>query len=280
MQLTVDDGVTLDVEDVASRAEEGPTLVLVHGFGGAQEDFADHVFALAATQRVVTFDLRGHGRSGHPEALEAYSLDRMAADIIGVADGLGLDTFRLLGHSMGGMAARRAVLAHPERVERLVLMDTSAGPVPALHPDLLEFGAAYVLSEGMAALKVLMDQLSPLGSDAYERVLRERPGQVEYNDRKWASLSPYMYSAFLREIAHQPDQLALMAEVTIPTLVIVGAQDLAFLGASRALAATMPDAELVVVPGAGHSPQFENPEAWFDAVSGFLAEPAPSTTAR
>jgi pimeloyl-ACP methyl ester carboxylesterase len=280
VQVTVDDGVTLDVEDIASRAEGGPALMLVHGFGGAQEDFADHVFALAATHRVITFDLRGHGRSGHPETLEAYSLDRMAADTLGVADALGLETFRLLGHSMGGMAARRAVLAQPERVERLILMDTSAGPVPGLDPDLLEFGAAYVLSDGMAALKVLMDQLSPLGSDAYERLLRERPGHLEYNDRKWASLSPSMYSAFLRELAHQPDQLELMARVAMPTLVVVGDQDVAFLGASRTLATTMPDARLVVIPGAGHSPQFENPDAWYAAVSGFLEEPATSTTAR
>ncbi len=279
MQVTVDDGVTLDVEDIPARTGDGPTLLLVHGFGGAQEDFADHVFALAATHRVITFDLRGHGRSGHPETLEAYSLDRVAADLLGVADALGLETFRLLGHSMGGMAARRAVLARPDRVERLILMDTSAGPVTAIHPDLMEFGAAYVLTEGMAALKELMDQLSPLGSEAYERVLRERPGQLEYNERKWASLSPYMYSAFLRELGQQPDQLELMRGVTMPTLVVVGEQDAAFLDASHALATTMPDARLVVIPGAGHSPQFESPDAWYAAVSGFLEEPA-STNAR
>ncbi len=280
MQVTVDDGVTLEVEDVASRAEGAPALMLVHGFGGAQEDFADHVFALAATHRVVTFDLRGHGRSGHPETLAAYSLDRMAADILGVADALGLGRFRLLGHSMGGMAVRRVVLAEPGRIERLILMNTSAGPFSSLPPDLLEFGADFVLSDGMTALKVLMDELSPLGSDAYERVLRERPGQFEYNERKWGSLSPHMYAACLRELHRQPDQLALMADVTSLTLVVVGEEDVAFLGPSRDLAATIPDAELAVISGAGHSPQFENPDAWYAVVSGFLEAPAPSARAR
>ena len=67
--------------------------------------------------RVVVFDLRGHGESGSPAEPSAYSLDRLAADVLAVADSLGLDTFRLLGHSMGGMVARRVVLAHPGRVD-------------------------------------------------------------------------------------------------------------------------------------------------------------------
>src|SRR5215218_7381756 len=116
MRVTMDDGVALAVTDTGS----GPPLLLVHGFGGAKEDFADHIDALAERRRVVTFDHRGHGESDGPSDLEAYSFDRMAADVQGVADALGIDGFRLLGHSMGGMVARRVVLAHPTRVDALV----------------------------------------------------------------------------------------------------------------------------------------------------------------
>ena len=73
MRVTMDDGVALEVTDSGS----GPALLLVHGFGGAKEDFADHVDALASPYRVVTFDLRGHGESDCPSDIDAYSLDRM-----------------------------------------------------------------------------------------------------------------------------------------------------------------------------------------------------------
>src|SRR6266498_402501 len=214
MRVTMDDGVALEVTDAGS----GPALVLVHGFGGAKEDFADHIEVLAERYRVITLDHRGHGESDGPTELDAYSLDRMAADVLGVADALGIDGFRLLGHSMGGMVARRVVLAHPERVDALVLMDTSPGPVPGIDPQLAELAAQMA-----------------------------------------------------REIVHQPNQLALLAEVRCPTLVIVGAEDESFVEPSRQMSTTIPGAELVVVPDAGHSPQFENPRAWFDAVAGFLA---------
>src|SRR3989440_1727941 len=144
MRVTMDDGVALEVTDAGS----GPALLLVHGFGGAKEDFADHIDALAERHRVVTFDHRGHGESGAPPELDAYSLDRMAADVLGVADALGIDSFRLLGHSMGGMVARRVVLAHPARIDALVLMDTSPGPVPGIDPELVEAAATVAVEEG------------------------------------------------------------------------------------------------------------------------------------
>ena len=89
--------------------------------------------------------------------------------------------------------------------------------------------------------------------------VRERPGFEEYARHKWSTLSPVMWSELAVEIATQPDLLPSLAAVTCPTLVIVGEQDQAFIEPSFALADTIADARLVVVPDAGHSPQFENP---------------------
>jgi len=266
MRVTMDDGVGLEVTDTGS----GPGLLLVHGFGGAKEDFADHVDALAARHRVVTFDHRGHGASDKPDHAAAYSFDRMAADVLGVADTIGIDAFRLLGHSMGGMVARRAVLATPERIDALVLMDTSPGPVPGLEPDLVDFAAGIALTEGKDVLKPMLDAAATLETPAYARLLAERPGFEEFELRKWDALSGVMWATMAREMAHQPDQLALLAGVRCPTLVVVGEQDAPFVDVSRDMAATIPGAELVVVRDAGHSPQLENPTAWFEAVDGFL----------
>ena len=114
------------------------------------------------------------------------------------------------------------------------------GAPPGIDPDIVAFGVAIVQAEGMAALRAAQDELDLLGSPAYQRVLRERPGFREYADRKWASLSPVMWATLAVEITSQPDQSAELAAAAAaqrpPTLVIVGEQDTPFLPGSRAIA--------------------------------------------
>lgn len=242
---------------------------MVHGFTGARDDFADHLPRLAEHATVVTFDHRGHGRSDHPADVSAYSLDGLARDALAVADALDLGRFRLLGHSMGGMVARRLVLAHPERVDGLVLMGTSPGPPSDIDPTMAEIAAQLAL-EDMTALRAILDEVNVLGSEADQRVRFERPGYEELCSWKWAHMSPHGYAALLRDIVQQPDQLDAMRAISCPTLLIVGDQDVTFLADARRMADAIPAARLVVIPDAGHSPQFENPDAYFETVDGFL----------
>ena len=111
---------------------------------------------------------------------------------------------------------------------------------------------------------------APLETPAYRRLLWERPGYEAFCAYKWDALSEVMWAALVRMIASQPDDLDAMAGITCPTLVIVGEQDESFVGPSQAMAATIPGARLVIVPDAGHSPQFENPPVWDAAVREFL----------
>jgi 3-oxoadipate enol-lactonase len=268
MRITTSDDVGLAVEVAGS----GPGLLLVHSFGGAKDDFADHVPALARDHTVVVFDHRGHGASDNPDDRSAYSLDRMATDVLEVADACGLDTFRVLGHSMGGMIVRQLLLRTPERVDALVLMDTCAAPIPNFDPELMEAAAEVAFTRGKAALKELLDLAPVLETPAYRRVLEERPGYEDFMNRKWDDLSEIMWGAMAVAMARQPDDLAALASaVHVPTLVVVGEQDAPFRGPCDAMAAAIDGAQLVVIPDAGHSPQFENPDAWVDAVSRFLA---------
>ncbi|HEX5586172.1 MAG TPA: alpha/beta hydrolase [Acidimicrobiia bacterium] len=269
-RVVVDDGVSLAA--VVAGDPDSPGLLLVHGFGGAKEDFADHLDALAVDHRVATFDHRGHGASDHPDDPAAYSLDRLGADVWSVAQALGLGDVRLLGHSMGGMAVRRAVLHEPTAARALVFMDTSPAAPPGINAEIVAMGAEIARTHGMTTLKQVSDELDPLGSEAYRRVVAERPGFAEYAAAKWASLSPVMWSTLAVEITTQPDQLdALAAAITVPTLVIVGDQDREFAEPSRAIADAVAGARFVEIPDAGHSPQFENPLAWRAAVHDFLA---------
>jgi 3-oxoadipate enol-lactonase len=268
VRVRTDDGVGLAT--LVAGPEEAPGLLLVHGIGGAKEDFADHVDAFAHDHRVVTFDHRGHGESDHPGDAEAYSLDQLARDVQAVVDATGLHDLRVLGHSMGGMVVRRFVLAAPEQVAAIVFMDTSAGPPPGLDHDLVALGVEVARTQGLAVLKELSDELDLLGSPSYQRVLAERPGFREYADYKWNAQSPVMWAQLVDEIVRQPDQLAELAALPVPVLGIVGDEDATFLQPMRDIVATVPGAELVVVPGAGHSPQFENPSIWRKAMESFL----------
>ena len=269
MRVSTDDGVGLAT--VVAGPADAPGLLLVHGIGGAKEDFVDHLDGFALDHRVVAFDHRGHGESDAPDDPAAYSLDRLAADVVMVADATGLRDLRLLGHSMGGMVTRRVALADPGRCAASVFMDTSAGVPPGLDRDLVTLGVEVARNEGLAVLKRLSDELDLYGSPAYRRVLAERPGFAEYAEYKWSAQSPVMWATMVQEILDQPDQLADLASITVPVLGIVGAEDTAFLEPVRDIVATVPGAELVVVPDAGHSPQFENPPAWWEAMGKFLA---------
>jgi pimeloyl-ACP methyl ester carboxylesterase len=265
--VVTDDGVGLEVLE----AGDGPGLVLVHGFGGAKEDFADHVDALADRHRVVIFDHRGHGASDKPDDPGAYSLRRMAADVLGVADALGLAGFRLLGTSMGGMVAQHVVLAAPDRVEALVLMSTSGRGIPGIDRERAHAAAEIALAKGMVELRRLTEEAGdPLTTQAHERLLRERPGYREFGDAKFDAQAPAMYAAILREIVELPDAEAALAAVTCPTLVVAGEQDELFLDQSRGLAAAVPGARFEIIADAGHSPQFENPRAWRTVLEDFL----------
>ena len=134
---------------------------------------------------------------------------------------------------------------------------------------------AIARTEGIAAVMAAQDALGaeePLGTSAHERVLATRAGYREFGQRKMLASSPAMYAAMLTAItdAGGIDRLDDLEAVELPTLVLVGDEDEPFLKPSRRMAETIPDAELVVVPDAGHSPQFENPDHWWKALSTFL----------
>jgi pimeloyl-ACP methyl ester carboxylesterase len=255
---------------------DGRPLLLVHGFTAVKEDFADHLEAFGRLGwRAVAPDLRGHGRSSKPTEAGAYSLRAFSADLLALADAIGWERFTLLGHSMGGMVAQCLAIDAPDRLDALVLMDTSHGALgEQIPPELVELARQVVTDGGMSAfLEVSKTVDDPLSSPAYARLLVERPGHEAYGDAKVLAASPHMWLGMIDElVSPSADRLsALAASVRVPTLVVVGEQDTAFRAHADRLAAAIPGAHLVVLPDAGHAPQFESPTAWFAAVSDFLA---------
>ncbi len=258
--------------DVLEAGEGGRPLLLTHGFTGAKEDFGDWVDVFADHGWwVVAPDLRGHGDSDQPEHEDHYSLALYSEDLLDLADQFGWDRFTLLGHSMGGMIAQEMVLTAPGRIDRLILMDTHHGPVDGLDPETVAFGVEILRTEGISGLLGVLAQLPQQPKAPSDlRVRAERAGYAEFSDAKVHRCSPAMYAAMGVELTTRADRLAELSGLSMPTLVIVGAEDTGFLPASRRIADAIPTAELVVIPDAAHCPQFENPEAWWQAVSSFL----------
>lgn len=270
----------VDLSILEAGAGTPRPLMLVHGFTGAKEDFADHVDALAMESNrtggwhVVAPDLRGHGASDAPVGLDQYSLKAFAADVLALADALGWNRFTLLGHSMGGMVAQHAALEAPERISGLVLMDTAAGPVGGVDPEVIALGKSVVGAGGMALLvEAQRNREGELTSAADRRLRETRPGYSAYGETKALACAPDMWLAMVDEIiTTQADRLRDLATLTMPVLVMVGEQDQPFRAHAEVMAADIPDAQLAVIPDAGHSPQFEKPHAWFEVLTGFLAE--------
>lgn len=243
-------------------------LLLVHGFGGSRDDFADWLPEFAAAGwEAVALQLPGHGSVGRGP----YSLAGFASWVLSEADALGWDRFVLFGHSMGGMVAQLIALSPASsRLEALVLMGTSHGPIP-VERELAETGKAVVRAGGMAAL--VEAQRGRPGTPAHERLLATKAGYREYMEAKALGMDPEMWLAVVEEMLVQADRLDSLRSVGLTTLVVAGEQD-DFRENCERIAEAMPRARLAVIPDAGHSPQFEAPDKWWRVVSSFLEEVA------
>ncbi|MGQ0831378.1 MAG: alpha/beta fold hydrolase [Microthrixaceae bacterium] len=260
---------------VAEAGVGGRPLVLVHGFTGAKEDFTDWLDALAALGwHVIAPDQRGHGASPKPDDELAYSFDLFAQDLLALLDAMAWERVVALGHSMGGMVLQTAALGAQQRFAAMVLMDTSHRGLRA-DPTVVELAVSVARTRGMAAVLATQDALDDeqtLGNDIDRRVKAERPGYKEFGERKMLASSPAMYASMIQAITSPAarDRLEDLSTLTMPTLVIVGEHDQPFVQPSYRMAKAIPDAVLAVIPGAAHSPQFEAPDPWWDALCGFL----------
>ena len=269
---------TVDVGDVsleiAEGGEGGRPVLLVHGFTADRGEVVDVMGPLGARGwHAVAPDLRGHGRSDHPTDPGAYSFEILAADVVALADHLGWDRFALVGHSMGGAVAQLVALDQPARLTALVLASTFHGPVKGIGMELVELGCWVVRTAGMTGLADALDARraeNPASVAAFERLQEARPGYAEQSRRRLESTSPDMWTALAPRFVAQPDRLDRLGELDVPTAVIVGELDSTMLDDCVRLAATIPGAELTVIPGVGHVPQLEDADAWEAAVVGFL----------
>jgi 2-succinyl-6-hydroxy-2,4-cyclohexadiene-1-carboxylate synthase len=251
------------------EAGEGFPIVLVHGFTGNSRNWALTVPALRERFRTVSVDLRGHGLSAKPTGEGDYTAELMASDVRALLGQLGISECYLVGHSMGGMVAQTFILAHPEIVRALVLVDTAAElPKTVLQAErvrgrerLIEIARKY----GMGAAFDEQLRLNPMR----ER-LEANPAFVRTWREQFLMTSVDAYVHWEHGLARRPSLLRDLGVVRAPTLIICGDADEPFIEPSQQMHQAILGSEVVMITGAGHSPQLEAHEKFNEILSGFL----------
>jgi pimeloyl-ACP methyl ester carboxylesterase len=240
------------------RGTRGPALLLVHAFPLDRRMWRRQLTGLGDLARVVAIDLPGFGQSapvgdGH----QAIPMAELGEQVIGVANALGFDRFVLGGLSMGGYVAQAMLARHRGRLAGLALMDTrlEADTVDIVRGRLADADRVLVEGQSFLAERMLPGLLTA-------RTHEERPDLVEEVRRMILEASREGLAATLRGMAGRGEHAAELAKLTVPTTVIVGAEDeLTPPEVARRLAQTIPGSQLAVVPGAGHLASLEQADA-------------------
>lgn len=235
-------------------AGNGPAVLLTHGYSATSRMWRPQEGAVSKRYRLITWDMRGHGETESPDDPAQYSESLTIADTAGLLDLLEVEKAVVGGLSLGGFMSLAFHLAHPERVRALVLCDTGPG---YRNP---EARAGWNKAAERRAQQFEERGLDALGGSTEVRAT----AKYHRSAQGLAHAARGMLAQFdARIIDHLP-------EIDVPTLVIVGANDEPFLGASEYMAARIPGARLEVIPDAGHAANIDQPDAFNGVLLKFL----------
>ena len=249
MPMLQRDGVDIYYEDHGA----GPAILLSHGYSATSQMWRGQVEALKHAYRVITWDMRGHGRSGYPDQAALYSEAHTVADMTALLEHCSVDEAVIGGLSLGGYATLTFHLAHPDRCRALMLFDTG----PGFKNDAARDG---------------WNRFALERADTFER-----DGLAARGDSPEAQLAQHRDASGLARAARgmltQRDASAInsLPHIEIPTLVLVGEHDEGFLAATDYMAAKIPHSTKVIVPAAGHAANIDNAAAFNAEVLQFLA---------
>jgi pimeloyl-ACP methyl ester carboxylesterase len=246
----------------ADSGGRGPAVVFSHGFLMDQDMWDPQVEELRPTYRCLAIDARGFGLTEYDG--EPFTYWDLADDIIAVMDDAGVDDAILVGLSQGGFTTQRAAVAHPDRVRAIVLCDTDCevetdetkAMYRGMKDALIENGWSNDVANGMASM------LFAPGFDA------------SFWIERWQTNPPERFGPAFDNLADRDDARPRLGEITCPALIIHGELD-ATMPLSRAedLCSRLTNCEGVfVVPGAGHTSNLENRDAFNEAFRAFVVK--------
>lgn len=244
------------------HGEDGPAVILIHGFGGDLNTWLFNQEALAGGRTVYALDLPGHG--GSSKDVGDGSLDVLAGTVAGFMDALGIERAHLAGHSMGGATAMAVATAHPERVASLTLI-ASAGLGPEINGDFIEgFIAAGSRRQMTPVLTMLFADQSLVTRQFVEDTLRSK--RIDGVDQALRTLADRLFPGGRQATVLAP----ALAGLDVPVLGIWGRED-QILPVDHANA--LPShARVEIIEGKGHSVQMEAAGEVTRLIDRFLAE--------
>jgi 4,5:9,10-diseco-3-hydroxy-5,9,17-trioxoandrosta-1(10),2-diene-4-oate hydrolase len=259
-----------------SMGDAGPNVILIHGIGGYVEMWENNIERLSQNYRVYAMDLAGFGRSDKPNV--PYSFPFLSKFVLGFMEALGIDRASLIGNSMGGGISLQVALQSPDKVDKLVLVN-SAG-----------LGKELTIMFRLASLPLIGGLLSRPSRNGVRKILRECVYDKSLISDDFAERG---YRIATVPGAHKAFLIALRSSVTIgglttkvlnsfldklhtiqaPTLVIWGRQDRILPVAHAHVAEEkIPEATIHIFDPCGHMPQIERPEEFNTLVLNFLLD--------
>ena len=247
----------------------GPTVALIHGLGMHRGMWVWQVPALTSRFTVLTYDLLGHGKSQNPP--KNCSLSNFSDQLNALCDALDLDDVAVAGFSLGGMIARDFALRHPDRVRALAILHSAHDRTP----------------EQRAAIMIRVRQAAETGpsatvDDALERWFGDEfraanPDVMDMVRDAVLANDSDVYPSIYRLLAEGDKELAnTIAAIQCPTLVMTGSEDHGNSPEmSRRMAAQIPGAQCIILPGLRHMALAEAPEVFNPPLVSFLDSTAP-----
>jgi pimeloyl-ACP methyl ester carboxylesterase len=259
----------LEAGPSTGSAEERPPLVLVHGFTGHREDFAEVLPSLARHRRVFVPDIRGHGDSSSDSGNLGWTFEQLVNDLLAFLDDREVDCCDLLGHSLGGFVALRFVLDHPARVRSLIFVSTAPETPAGLARAPFDRAAEIAEARGVHALQTLVEKVGRAA--ATPAVARRGEDYWAHHRRRYGAITPASYRGLGETFFDSVSFVDRLGEIEQPCLVMVGEEDEPWLPGAALFEQNLPQATRVTIPGAEHHPHQENPEAFLEAIERHLA---------
>jgi pimeloyl-ACP methyl ester carboxylesterase len=231
---------------------QGEPLLLIHGFPLSSDMYQPQRTALKHRFRVITPDLRGMGKSDVPTS--GYSMDAYVDDLLALLDQLGIEQTIVGGMSMGGYILFALLRRAPERVKGVILIDTKASADDQTTLQKRRSLIEQVRSEGSREAADTSKMLT-------ERTHQDNPDLVDYVQGIMLSTPADGIIGALQAMIDRPDSTAMLPNINVPTLIIVGSDDpLTPPESAQKMQQTIPNVQLVVIDGAAHASNLERPE--------------------
>lgn len=288
-RLHLSTGVELDVWTTGNPAN--PPILFLHGFPESHRTWRHQMAGLADHYFCIAPDQRGYARSDKPADMDAYRVPILVADVLAVADALGIGPFTLVGHDWGGAVAWATALKHPDRVARLIQCN-------AAHPYVFQHTLVFDPAQRAASQYItefrdrdVEGEVAEKGVEWFfeDRFAKISGGAISADDKaayidewsqpgaltgmlNWYRASPMQVPAPDAPAVSTPFLDAPFPRLTMPVLVIWGMQDEALLPCQLdGLDTHIADLTIIRVAEAGHFIPWEQPEAVTKAMRGWLA---------